>query len=125
MRSLFIVGTAVMLLAGCATTHVPEKVEPTTASRVEYVIRIPPTALLELPPPPANLDVDKATQADVARWIAANEKWFNDVKSRLSEIAKFLRDEQQNLDKLAKEFNEKQGTSGDAKLVIKREEPKK
>lgn len=125
MKQLLIIGITALTLAGCATKHVPEQVETTTAARVEYVIRIPPAALLELPPPPANIDVDKATQADVARWIASNEKWFNDVKGRLSEIAKFLRDEQQSLDKLAKDFNEKQGTSGDAKLVIKREEPKK
>lgn len=123
MKRLTIIALA--LLAGCATTHVPEKVEPTVAARVEYVIKVPPAELLDLPKPPPNVDVDKATQADIARWIAANEKWFNDVQNRFSEVAKFLRDEQQNLDKLAKDFNEKQGTSGDAKLVIKREAPKK
>jgi hypothetical protein len=124
MKTILVLAVAIAL-TGCATTRVPEKVEPTVASRVEYVIRIPPVELLDLPKPPPSIDVDKATQADVARWIAANEKWFNDVQNRFSEVAKFLRDEQKNLDKLAKDFNEKQGTSGDAKLVIKREEPKK
>jgi hypothetical protein len=121
----FLLALMSLTLVGCATTKVAEKPEATVASRVEYVIRVPPAELLELPKPPASLNVDKATQADVARWIAANEKWFNDVQNRFGEVAKFLRDEQQNLDKLAKEFNEKQGTSGDAKLVIKRETPKK
>ena len=126
MNKLLTTLPLVALLAGCfATTKPLEKPEVTIAERVEYVIKLPPAELLELPPPPAPIDVDTATQADVARWVLANERWMQDMRNRLAEIAKFLRDEQKNLDNIAKDFNEKQGTSGNASLVIKREEPKK
>jgi ABC-type hemin transport system substrate-binding protein len=128
MKAIALALVTCLALTGCFETFKKkpqEKPETTVAERVEYVIKLPPASMLELPPPPPPIDVDVATQADVARWVLANEKWMNDMRNRLREIAAFLKDEQQNLDKLAKEFNEKQGTSGNASLVIKREEPKK
>lgn len=125
MKALLALAVSVALV-GCATTkHVAEQPEVTIAERVEYVIKVPPAELLELPKPPAMIDIDKATQADVARWVMANERWMNELQNRFIEVARFMRDEQVKLDALAKELNEKAGTSGDPKLVIKREEPKK
>ena len=115
---------AAALLSACATKPA-EKPEVTIAPRVEYVVKVPPAELLELPKAPAPIDVDRATQADVARWVAANEKWINETRNRFIEIAKFLRDEQQKLDAVAKEANDKVGTAGDPSKVIKLEEPKK
>jgi len=110
----------VLPLSGCLGTLRPtERPEPVIANRVEYVVKVPPAALLELPPPPAPIDPDTATQATVAQWLIANERWLQELRNRLSAIAKFLQDEQSKLNEQARKENEQAGTAGDPSKVIK------
>lgn len=109
-----------IVLAGCASTpvHVPERVETKILPRLEYVVRIPPEELAKLPEKVPNINVDTATQADVARWIIANEARTNSLENIIISIMKYLRDEQVAHDEKAKIENEKFGTSGDPSKVI-------
>lgn len=92
MRFLAIILT-VFMLSGCETL---EKITPV---RTEYVVRIPPAETLTLPPEVPPLDVDKAKQSDVARWIAATETRMKTLEDKLIEVAKFLKKEQDALKK--------------------------
>ena len=94
----------VLMLSGCYTMpHVPEPVEPKTVVKMEYVLRIPPKDLLAIPAEVPDLDVDTAKQSDVAKWISANEARTNRLEEMIRGIAKFLRGEQDKLEKKAKD----------------------
>lgn len=99
---------ALLALAGCASGPT---LEPKIAERVEYLVRIPPEEMLTLPVQPANIDPDKATQADVARWIIANEKFLNELRAKFSAIAKFLKSAQDKADDEAHIANIANGTA--------------
>jgi len=100
MKQLLAIIMAAML-AGCVTTQPETRLIP----NVEYIVRIPPEELAKLPPEVANIDVDTATQADIASWIAQNEKRMNDLENLVIGIMKFLKDEQDKLDKKAEAEN--------------------
>lgn len=82
-------------LTGCAHWQ-PEK--DTVVEQV-YIIRIPPAETMKLPTPVPNIDVDKALQGDVAKWLVQKEKYTTDLEDKLKAIAKFFTDEQKKLEK--------------------------
>jgi len=96
-----------LMMIGCA--HKTEIVKPeiTNVKQVEYVIRIPPKEVLEIPPQVANIDVDKAKQGDIARWLLVNEERMRLLENKLIEIASFFKVEQDKLNKQANEENKK------------------
>lgn len=111
---------AVIMLSGCVFTKEVikrEEVETKILPRLEYVIKIPPADIVVIPPQVANINVDKAKQSDVAKWIAANEERANKLEATIISIMRYLRDEQTTLDDKARIENEKFGTSGTDKVV--------
>lgn len=110
-----------VLLSACATQSELPKAEIKIAERVEYVVRIPDAALLTLPEEPAPVNLDTATQADVARWLLLNEQYVREIKRRLIEVAKFLKREQQVLDDEAKKKNTEAGTISDETKVVEKD----
>ena len=113
-----------LVITGCSTTHELPPVEQKVAERVEYLVRVPPAELLELPVEPVAVDVDKASQADIARWLIENEKYVREIKRRLVEIAKFLKNEQSKADEEAKKKNTEAGTLTDSTKVVNLPEKK-
>ncbi len=99
-----------LILAACASTKELPKPEVRVAERVEYVVRIPPAELMQLPSPPPNIDVETATQATVANWLILNEEYINSLRNRIIEIAKFLKQQQDELNEEAKNKNLEAGT---------------
>jgi len=49
---------------------------------------------MTLPEPVAEIDVDSATQADIATWIVNNERYTNALRGKLIEIANFFKHEE-------------------------------
>lgn len=82
-------------LTGCATwCPVPDAVV-----KQEYIIRIPPAETMKLPTPVPNINVDKADQGEVAKWLLKKEEYTTSLEDKLKEIAKFFVDEQKKLKK--------------------------
>lgn len=105
MKNLLIILAFSMLLAGCKTIGdtIPE--EHRTVKEVEYLVRIPPKELLTLPEPVADIDVDTASQAEVAKWIINKEEYTLGVENLLRQVAEFLSKEQADADAEAEEEN--------------------
>ena len=83
-------------LTGCAHFWKPER--DVVVEQV-YVVRIPPAETMKLPAPVPNLDVSKATQGDVAKWLVKKEDYTTSLEDKLKSIAKFFVDEQKKLEK--------------------------
>jgi hypothetical protein len=84
-----------LLLSGClATTESLPKLEPITVEKFVYIVKVPPTETMTLPEPVAEIDVDSATQADIATWIVNNERYMNALRGKLIEIANFFKHEE-------------------------------
>lgn len=77
-----------LALVGCQSA--PVKPEPVVVKQYERIVVLPPAQLLQLPPPVPNLDVDHATQADVAQWLISKENYTRAVQNDLVEIGKFF-----------------------------------
>lgn len=106
MMKLLAIPAFAILLSGCiATTPQLPEVETRVVEKVEYIVRVPPAELTELPPMPLKIDVDKASQATVAQWAIDSEAYMLKLRDQLILIGKFLRDEQIKLDKEAAEKN--------------------
>lgn len=82
-------------LTGCATW----KPEQNTVVEQIYVMRIPPAETMKLPDPVVDIDIDKADQGDVSKWLLNKEKYTADLEDKLKSIAKFFVDEQKKLEK--------------------------
>lgn len=96
MKLLITLLLAISLL-GCAAWK-PEKIEPLVVVQHEYILRIPPAEVMLLPPEVPQLDVDKAEQGDVAKWLYLYKDRMLALEGKLREVAKFLVDEQSKLD---------------------------
>lgn len=81
---------------GCAHNEV--KPEPQIVVKQEYIIKLPPAELLKIPPKVADLDVDKAQQSDVAKWIAETVDRMDSLENQVIGIGKFFSDEQKKLE---------------------------
>lgn len=82
---LLVALTAAALLAGCGSLTTRKEVVIET----RYVLRKASEAQKQLPPQPAPIDVDKATQADLAEWIAQNEKRALDLEAIIRRLIQF------------------------------------
>lgn len=59
-----------LVISGCASTSFKDT---KVVTETHYVVRTATAQQKELPPYPANLDINTATQTDLANWIAENE----------------------------------------------------
>lgn len=105
MMKLLSIPLIALALTACGTTQQLPTVETRVVEKIEYVVRVPPAELTELPPMPLKIDVDKASQATVAQWVIDSEAYMLKLREQLILIGKFLRDEQIKLDKEAAEKN--------------------
>jgi hypothetical protein len=110
MIKLLTIPLVAVALTACGTTSKLPSVETHTVEKIEYVVRVPPAELTELPPMPPKIDVENATQATVAQWIIDNERYMLKLREQLILIGRFLRDEQIKLDKDAAEKNSNAAT---------------
>lgn len=89
---------AALVLTGCAHWE-PVKPEEKVIVKQEYIIRIPPAESLTIPAKVPDIpDLDKATQGDVATWLANYEDRTKKLEAKLIEIGKFFKEEQNKLD---------------------------
>ena len=96
---------AALVLSGCCTTPKLVQPEPVVVKQTEYVIRVPPADLMTLPAQVPNIDVDHATQGDVAAWLLQNEKRTKALEDALKGIAAFFVSQQGQLESTAKVVN--------------------
>lgn len=82
----------VLILTGCSTTSskdilVPGEVK--TVTKVERIVVKPPSELLLMPAPIMPINVNKATQRDVAEWILKSEERTLRLEEQLNAIIKW------------------------------------
>jgi len=96
-----------LLLSACC--HISPKPEARIIPKMEYVIKIPPAQLMQLPLKPTKIDVDKSDlkQSDIATFIVGSEEYTTQLENKLIGIAKFFADEQQKLNTQANKENSK------------------
>lgn len=101
---MLIAATLILALTACTS---PGQIKPEhrTITEVRYLVRVPPAELITLPEKVEPLDVDSATQADVAGWIIRKEEYTDTLENMIAQIAKFLLDEQAVADAKASEEN--------------------
>jgi hypothetical protein len=96
---------ALLLTAGCSAVKTPTvKEERKISPTVEYIVKIPPAKLLEIPAPVENIDVEKAKQSDIAQWILQNEERMRRLENMLIEISNFFKNEEDNANKIKNEL---------------------
>jgi hypothetical protein len=105
---------AILALAGCATIPPKVPLEHQIVTQTEYVIKIPPAALMKLPPPVPNINVDTAKQSDVAAWILQKEQYTRELENQLKDIAQFFMAQQGQLDQAAQTQNVQQAEAAAA-----------
>jgi hypothetical protein len=95
---------SVLLLAGCETIK-KEESEPRIIEKIQYVLKIPPRDLIDLPPQVPPINVDESKQSDIARWILLSEERTRKLENMLIELATFFKLEQLKLDEEAAKKN--------------------
>lgn len=85
MKYLSIVLLSLMLTA-CSTKP------PVIIEKVSYVVRIPDEKLMTLPPYPPNINIEAASQADVANWVLSTEEYIQQLRNQIIEIGNFFKD---------------------------------
>jgi|688.fasta_scaffold04879_15 hypothetical protein len=82
-----------LALSGCASNGSNESVlvpgEVKTVVKVERVVVKPPAELLLMPTPVMPLNVNRATQRDVAEWILKSEERTLRLEEQLNAIIKW------------------------------------
>lgn len=94
MKKLYTAIIASIFLSACVTVPPAEQ---NTVTRVDYVIKIPPKELITLPPTAKDINLDTATQADVASWLIAREERMQRLENMIRAIAEFFKSEQEAL----------------------------
>lgn len=94
MKRLLLASVFSLFLVGCNTLPGAVSPESTTTVETKYIIRIPPKELLTPPPKVPNIDPDKATQGDVARWLILKEERAQQLEDMLIGIAQFFKTEE-------------------------------
>jgi hypothetical protein len=105
----------ILSLGACKTIDViPE--EHRTVKEVKYIVRVPPADTTTLPKKPEPIDVDTASQSEVAGWLITKEAYTLQLENMLKRIAEFLLSEQAILDAKAAEENRKAREEAEAAL---------
>jgi hypothetical protein len=94
MKKILITVLISLNLMGCATTF--HKIEPSIIVQYKYVSLPIPPEYLNIPTKIEDIDLNKATQRNVADWLARSEGRTKDLESKINYIKKFQM-EQQNL----------------------------
>lgn len=81
---VLLIAVLAILLSGCTTTIRKEVVIET-----RYVVRTASEAQKRLPPHPAPINVDTATQSDLAEWIAQSERRALDLEAIIRRLVEF------------------------------------
>lgn len=84
MKALVIV--LCVALSGCALF---EKKTTEVVTRTQYVVRTASPAQKTLPPQPAQIDVTKATQLELAEWILQTERRMLNLESMIARLVEF------------------------------------
>jgi len=92
MKKFLLIITTVLALAGCGTTP-PAKVEPSVVVQYKYVAAPIPEDALAIPEKVQPIDLNAASQKDVADWLARSEGRTNILESNLRTVKK-IQDEQ-------------------------------
>lgn len=103
----YVILVLALILSGCATDKNVVKPEQVVVKETSYVMRIPPKALLEVPPPVPKIDVDAAKQSTIAAWIIDVDARMKAFENRLIELATFFKIEQEKLNDQAATENVK------------------
>ena len=75
---------SVLLLAGCQLC--PTQPEPSVVVKTEYIVRQAPDDMYALPPQVTTLDVNNATQKDIAIWITDSESRTNTLETMIKAL---------------------------------------
>lgn len=84
MKNILAVIIFALSLAGCQTA--PTKVEPSVVVHYKYVSAPIPEDALVIPDKVQAIDLDTATQKDVADWLARSEDRTNNIELKLRSI---------------------------------------
>lgn len=112
MKKLILI--AALALTGCTTLPTKVPLEKTIVTQTEYVIKIPPAALMKLPSPVPNINVDTAKQSDVAAWVLAKEQYTRELENQLEAIAQFFMAQENQLNQAAQAQNVQQADAAAA-----------
>lgn len=96
MKQIYLTIILSAVLSACKT--LPES-EQNTVTRVEYVVKIPPKELMTLPQRPKDINLDTATQSDVASWLISREERMQHLENMIRAIAEFFKSEQDTMHK--------------------------
>jgi ABC-type hemin transport system substrate-binding protein len=107
MNKLILI-VALLTLGGCASLPKKVPLEKTIVTQTEFVIKIPPAALMTLPPAVPNINVDSAKQSDVAAWLLQKEQYTRTLENQIKDIATFFLGQQDQLNQAAKSANVQQ-----------------
>ena len=83
----FLLSCSVVILVACSSA--PIQPAPVVVTKIERVVTLPPPELLTPPPAVAKLDVEKASQADVAGWILQVVQRMRLLDQQLLDLAKW------------------------------------
>jgi hypothetical protein len=115
MKNILITLALCISLSACIPARVkPVPLEKQVVTQTEYVIKIPPAALMTLPTPVASINVDSAKQSDVAAWLLLKEQYTRSIENQLKDIASFFVTQQSTLDATAATQNIQQKQLADA-----------
>lgn len=76
-----------LFLTACGS--MPQKPEPQVVVKKEYVVRTADNVLKVIPPVGPKIDPDKASQADLAKWIAETEEHRLKLEARIKTLIEF------------------------------------
>lgn len=107
MKRVLIPALFVLALSGCETFKT--KPDMPVVTNTVYVIKVPPSDLMTLPPPAKTIDTSKPDlkQSDIAEWVDSTEARMSQLENKLIDIAKYFDEQQNQLDEKAKQENSK------------------
>lgn len=93
-----------LMLVGCASTGFKDT-EVVTETR--YITRVASEAQKQLPPLPPNINVETATQSELAQWLLLNEEYILNLQARIRQLILFYEAKPTEAEKKAAEPEKK------------------
>ncbi len=90
IKNLILISSLTLITAGCATSLEKPELPASTLVRNQLVLVTLPDNLFDIPDNIKPLDVDKATQREVADWVLQNEKRTNILENKLLELRRYF-----------------------------------